>query len=164
MSKRWIAIAALCVFAGASAPVAAGGGLGGHWKLVEQTYGAGDQNLAPRGEGLHLDVGVGVREGQVSTWVDGAPDDVRAWPAIFVRDTPATVEVRTRVVDPRTGTLTATYRVNSREPGGLVLEIEEAYALDPDGAFLAGRVSIEMFRDGEPRGGYELRRRFERAP
>ena len=164
VSKRWIVILAACALVCTSAPIAAGGGIGGHWKLVEQTYGGGGQNLAPRGDGVHLDIGKGVREGQVSTWLDVAPDDVRPWPALFVRDAPASLEVRSRVIDTRAGEMTAAYRVDSREPGGLVLEIVESYALDGDGAFLVGQVTIEMYRDGERRGGYELHRRFERAP
>lgn len=158
-----MAAAALVILV-TGAALAAGDGIHGRWTMVEQTYGSGAQNLAPRSEGLHLDVGAGIRDGQVATWIDSAPADVREWPAVFFRGGPVAVELHERVVDQVSGTMTARYRVDSAEPGGLVLEVEESYALDDGGAALVGRVVIEMFRDGEPRGGYELQRRFERVP
>jgi len=159
--RRAIAILAAALVAVPA--VAAPGGpapLTGRWRMVEQTYGRGGQNLASRTAVLHLDIASGPSGPLATTWADDDVAGARPWPAARVGDAFVDVELLAREIDVVAGRLSARYRVGPVEQGGLLLELVEEYAVDQD--VLTGTVRVILSRDGEPRGGYVLHRRYER--
>jgi hypothetical protein len=142
---------------------AASGDLTGRWVLVESTYERGSQNLAPALEGHGLECGSSPGGMRIRTWTGADPDALHDWPAVIVGGRALEAEVLTRRIDPSTGVLEATVRIPARRPGDLTLEVGESYRLAEDGEALTGTVTVRMWRDGEPRGGYVLHRRYARS-
>jgi hypothetical protein len=134
--------------------------LAGTWRLVEQTYGDGANNLADSTRPLYVEWSRGP-----SGWAgkiragEGAPVD---WPA-FANDAGLLpVEVVELGPGPDGG-VRAVYRVRPAADDPLVLRIEEAYALDPSGD-LRGTLRVRFTTPDGERGSFVLHRRFERVP
>lgn len=131
----------------------------GRWVLVEQTYGQGATNLAPRAPALHLDVATGLDAPRVLVWT--GEQEARPWPAVPADGTPAVLEVLAK--DVHADGLHSEYRLSPPSGIGWTLDMTESYALDPDSGELVGKLSVSMSREGEPRGSFVLHRRFERV-
>lgn len=144
-------------------PAAAQNALDGRWVLADSTYERGRQNLAPSLEAHGLEIVTGPGGTVVRAWTGDASAGVHPWPAVLVDGRPVDAVVVDRGVDRVAGRLHATLRIPARRPGDLTLEIEESYALSGDGDALVGTVDVRMWRDGEPRGGYALTRRYARV-
>ena len=72
------------------------------------------------------------------------------------------IEILRREILPGGGGLRASYVVAPSEGDGLLLEVDEAYALKPGGEALSGIVKVVFRQGAETRGSYTLHRRFER--
>jgi hypothetical protein len=136
--------------------------LAGTWRMVEQSYGEGSNNLADLSKPLYLELSRTPAGWAGKIWAGdegAAPVD---WPA-FANDVGLLpVEVVEIVRDEADG-LRATYRVRPAENDPLVLEIREDYRLDRDGA-LRGTMHVKFTTPEGERGSFVLHRRFERVP
>lgn len=159
---RWLA--PILVALTAVAPAGAGAGLEGTWTLVEQHYGDGHTDLVDDETPLRLEI---VREGAGLAALVRAGDrrsPAEPWPALAIAGERRTLDVDERSIDAPEGELVARYRLEPAPGDGLVLHVVERYRLTDGGDALVGTVSVDFVRDGAPRGGYVLTRRFERAP
>lgn len=151
--------------AAAAAPVRAEappGGLEGTWTLVEQTYGKGGSSLVEGDEPIRLRVSRA--EGVFQVWIFRGDDSAAAiaWPAMVVNGRELRATARSVNIDAGASAIHAHYEVVPVEGEDLVLEIDESYALSPDGNSLAGTVDVKFKGGVTNRGGYVLHRRFTR--
>jgi hypothetical protein len=155
-----IALAALC----GPPPAVSAGSLEGRWELVEQRYGKGAANQAPREEPVWLEfVQLGERL-EASIWVGSSRSQAVAWPALAAEETQLPARVEELATGPLLDRVRAVYTVEPAEGEGTRLEVVESYRLGADGETLEGTVTVSFYRDEKPRGSYVLHRRFERRP
>jgi len=155
-----IALVGLC----GSAQVLAAGTLEGRWELVEQHYGEGKANQAPREEPVWLEFSHDGEKLNASIWAGTSRSQAVPWPALAIGDDRRPVRVEETSTGPLLDRIRAVYTVEPAPGDGTVLEIVETYRLADDGKALEGTVTVSFFRDGKPRGSYVLHRRFERRP
>jgi hypothetical protein len=150
------------VFLAAGAAMA--GPLEGRWLLVEETYGTGGLDLT---RDRPMQVIEFVREGgrlAAHTRI-GAGARAHPWPAFVIGETAAGINVHEILIAPAEDGVRARYTVSAfRDGDDMVLEVVEDYRLEGDGQILAGTVVVKFLRGEEPRGSFELHRRFERQP
>lgn len=133
----------------------------GRWRLVTQTYGAGEANLAPEDAPVRMDLVAAAAGPSGRIW---AGDDARravAWPAFVAEGRALPVEVISLATG-SAGTVEAAYRVRPVDADDLVLVIREAYVPSADGAWLEGTVEVRFEGGSTNRGGYTLHRRYAR--
>jgi hypothetical protein len=147
-----------------AAAVASATELVGHWRLVEQHYERGGHNLVPHTETHHIEIRPSLDGEAVRTWTGPSADLAVRWPAVLVDGRTVEIETHERTVDLEHGVLRATYRVDPGVEGGQIIDVVEEYRLDEEADSLVGTITFRMTRGGEPRGGYVLRRRYERTP
>jgi hypothetical protein len=153
-----------CSFLCLATAAAVAGPLEGRWLLVEETYGTGGLDLTRGRPPQTIEF---LREGGrlVASTRIGADARSRPWPAFVIGESPAPVAVHEMLIAPAEDGVRARYTVSAfRDGDDMVLEVEEEYRLEGDGRILAGTVVVEFLRGDEPRGSFELRRRFERQP
>lgn len=150
-----VALASICVHAGP---------LEGRWRLAEQTYESGGSNLAERAPVLHLDVAEEPGHTNVTVWSGVDARLARSWPAMVIDGLPPNIQILERSVDAAAGTLHSRYRIEPPSSEGNTVDIVEDYALSAAGDELKGTMTVELSRDGEPRGSFVLHRRFVREP
>lgn len=148
----WIAIGLILAATVAPAPAS----VEGEWRLVEQFYEAGSNNLAPAAP---VRLGFGADGPRI--WVDG--ELAASWPAFAGEDGPVPIELVERVAAPEGRGVSAVYRVYPEGGTEFHLDVTESYTLDEAGEQLAGRLEVRFVRHGEARGAYTLHRRFERV-
>lgn len=142
----------------------ASGTIEGHWVLVEQNYGKGKANFAPRDAVVHLEFAVEGAALTAKVWEGESRAAAVAWPAFDAGAGLLPLQMEERRIDRRSGTARAEYVVQPDPPDGVVLRIVEDYRVADKGASLIGTTTVFFLRGGEPRGSYVLHRRFERAP
>ena len=163
MILRLSALAAALILIGpAGAQSSKVGGLEGHWVLAHQSYGKGTSNLAKRAPDLHLEIGVALGASEVTVWSGAEPP--HPWPSMIVAKQAAPSQVLDREVDIDGGHISARYRIAPPTEDGLTLDISESYSLAAAGDALIGTYTVQLSRDGKPRGSFVLHRRFVRAP
>jgi hypothetical protein len=140
------------------------GSLEGRWRLDEQHYGDGGANLADPESPVYLEFASVGEMLSGSTWAGEDPATAVPWPAFVADDGTRPVDVDERMHDPIRGEVRVRYRVRPSSTDGLVLEIVEHYRVGNDGDSLTGSADVKFVRDGEPRGGFVLHRRFVRVP
>lgn len=154
MWRRWGTLSVLALV------LPAWGGADGRWRLVEQTYQRGGNNLAPLDAPVRLQITLGP-DGPVGRIWSGADEGAAlAWPAFVAGEVERPVEVLGRAA--RDGAFEVRYRVAPAPGDDLVLEIVERYAASADGDALEGTVEVRFTGGASHRGGYTLHRRFER--
>jgi hypothetical protein len=134
----------------------------GRWRLVEQHYGEGLANLAVSGRPVRLEFVLEGGQLQGWIWPGDERDAALSWPAFLTDAGPLPVELVQRSVDASLSVVVARYRVRPSPAGDLVLEIHERYKLSGDGRSLAGVLEVSFTGGVMNRGGFVLRRRFER--
>jgi hypothetical protein len=147
------------------APVVLAGSIEGRWLLTEQYYGDGGSNLVSDAElPLHLAF---VRDAEGLhgfIWRGTDRLGAQAWPSLTsaAGAGPASVE-RLDLAADESG-ISASYTAAPSATDDLLLRVVERYTVVDDGRALAGHVEVTFVRDGESKGSYVLRRRFERKP
>lgn len=136
----------------------------GSWKLIEQSYGSGNANLASGEAPVRLEffASGGRLVGRI--WAGEDRSKAVPWPAFLTEHGPRPVEIREVSIDAGTNLARAVYRPRPSSPDSDVLEIVEEYRVAEEGATLLGTVTIKSLGRGEAAGSYVLKRRFERAP
>jgi hypothetical protein len=160
-SVRSIGVTVLLLLAAVTA--AAAGPLEGRWHLVHESYGKGKGNLA----GEHRPVDLEFK--RVGGELSGAmrTDEVRpfvSWPFAPADRSADAIRVVERAVAAEEDRVRVRYVIEPRPGDDLALDIVEEYRVVEEGRALVGRVTVAFVDDGEPRGSYELHRRFERLP
>ena len=156
---RLLLLAVLPLLLAASSPAA---DLAGTWRMVEQSYGEGSNNLADLSRPLYLELSRTPAGWAGKIWAGdegAAPVD---WPA-FANDLGLLPVELIELEQGRADEVRARYRVRPAENDSLVLEVLEAYRLDDDGA-LRGTLSVKFTTPQGERGSFVLHRRFERVP
>jgi len=153
------ALTALVCLASMPAPT-----LVGSWKLVEQSYGSGNANLASVEAPVRLEflASGGRLIGRV--WAGEDRTKAVAWPALLTEHGPRPIDIRQISIDAGTNVARAVYRSRPSSPESDVLEIVEEYRVADEGATLLGTVTITALDRGKAAGSYVLKRRFERWP
>ena len=159
-----VAIAAALLFSTIAASASDAGRLVGRWRLVEQHYERGQQNLAEYAEAHQIEVLEDIEGVRVRTWSGTDPRRAVSWPAVLVDGRAIDIVASDRSVDVPRGILRAEYRVEPGVEGGQTIDVVEEYRLDAEQDVLVGSITFRMSRDGAPRGGYVLHRRYERMP
>lgn len=155
---------ALAMTALAASPRASAATIEGRWKLVEQHYAQGGSNLAFHEVPVRLEF---VREGAgwaARIWAGDDRSKAFSWPAFATDDGPVPVEVLERAQDPLLSSITVRYRAHPSPTDDLVLDITESYAVSASGKDLEGTMTVRFTGGTTNRGGFVLRRRFEREP
>ena len=154
--------AALLGLSTGAAAAAPGGTIEGRWLLVEQSYGEGGTDLASGADPVRLEF---AREGAGHAGRLGRPDQPAAawsWPAWEASGRLLPVRILERSEAPGGTAILVRYTVQPAEGDATLLEIVESYAVDPATGDLAGTVKVTFLTEEGPKGGYTLRRRFER--
>ena len=126
-----IALAGLC----GSTPGLAAGTLEGRWELVEQHYGEGRANQAPREEPVWLEFSHDGEKLNASIWVGTSRAQAVPWPALAGDEAQLTVRVEESSASPLLDRIRAVYTVEPAPGDSTVLEVVEVYQLaDPLGA------------------------------
>ena len=154
---RWGGALAALVFT-----LPAWAGADGRWRLVEQTYQKGAQNLAPLDSPVRLEIALGPDGPRGRIWSGDDERRALAWPAFHTGETARPVTVLER--ESKDGGFSVRYRVAPAPGDDLVLEIVERYQASADGLSLDGTVEVRFTGGATNRGGYVLHRRFEREP
>lgn len=142
-----------------------GSSIEGRWVLAEQTYGDGGANMvAPTDPSLYLEFIRNADGFRGVLWRGTDRVGARPWPALVVGRQGRTVTVDRWEVSPDEHGIRATYTVTPSATDDLLLRVVEEYSVREDGETLAGQVEVTFNRDGEAKGSYVLRRRFERQP
>ncbi len=149
---HWIAIGLLLAATVAPGPAS----VEGEWRLVEQFYEAGSNNLAPPAA---VNLAFGADGPRI--WVDG--ELAASWPAFAGSDGLVPVELLERTASPAGRGVSAVYRVYPEGGTDFHLDVTERYTLEQAGEVLAGILEVRFVRHGQPRGAYTLHRRFERV-
>ena len=152
--RGWGALAVLAL------ALPAFGGADGRWRLVEQTYQRGGQNLAPLDAPVRLEISLGPEGPKGRIWSGEDRSRALAWPAFLAGEAARPVTVLERATGD--GSFFVRYRVQPAPGDDLVLEIAERYAAGPDGDTLEGTVEVRFTGGATNRGGYTLHRRFTR--
>lgn len=163
MLPAFLAVA-LASAAAAAAPLPSSVSIEGRWRLVEQHYAKGEANLAFADAPVRLEF---AREGAGWTgriWAGEDRANAVPWPAFVTDDGSVPVELVERSQDSALGSVTVRYRVRPSPTDDLVLDITESYAVSPSGGDLEGTMTVRFTGGTANRGGFELRRRFEREP
>jgi len=141
------------------------GSIEGRWVLAEQYYCDGGSNLVSEtDEPLHLSFVRDVEGLHGLLWRGADRAAALRWPALLGDDEAGPVSVERLALPADESGIDVTYTVAPSATDDLVLRVVERYGLVDDGKALAGRVEITFVRDGEMKGSYVLRRRFERQP
>lgn len=161
VGSKKIFLAALLLLLLAAAPHT---GLEGSWKLVEQHYGEGRNNLVDLERPVRLEFvrqGTGVA-GRI--WADAGGTGRLEWPAFVNDQGPLPLEVVERRSDPSRGQVFVRYRVQPSPADDLVLDVVEQYQVQESGTALVGTLEVTFYRGDDRRGSFVLHRRFVRAP
>jgi hypothetical protein len=154
MWRRWGTLAVL------SLSLPAWAGADGRWRLVEQTYQRGGNNLAPIEAPVRLEVTLGPDGPTGRIWAGADEGGALAWPAFVTGGSARPVAVLGRAA--RDGAFEVRYRVEPAPGDDLVLDVVERYAAGADGDSLEGTVEVRFTGGSMNRGGYTLHRRFVR--
>ena len=134
----------------------------GRWRLIEQSYAGGDSELVRDDTDLTLEFQRAGDAWNGSVWGAAGERSRRAWPALIAGGVDRAVQDAevTGAFDARS--IEARYRVSPSDGDDLLLEVVERYALDPRDGRLRGTVKIRFVTPEGERGGYTLRRTWER--
>jgi hypothetical protein len=155
-----IGVALVFLLIAATTPGQGAGTIEGCWVLVEQHYADGQSNLVAETP-LHLEFG---RETVGRIWAGEDRGAALGWPAFMTDAGPVPVDVAERVIDLGAGEVRARYTVRPSKEDDLVLEVIEAYRLEPGGGMLSGTMEVRFTGGETNRGGFTLHRRFRRQP
>ena len=152
-------LATIMLAATALSPAAPG--LVGSWRLVEQRYESGANNLAVADRPLLLEFD---RVGANLVGRIRAGETLEAsWPAFANDEGPLPVEIVEVVETERGNGVRARYRVRPSPRDDLVLDVVESYRLSGDGTLLVGTMTVRFTGGTANRGSFTLHRVFERA-
>lgn len=135
--------------------------LEGDWLLVEQHYGQGARNIL--GDELPTRLSIRLGAGAPVVTIHAGDYPGLPWPAWIGPDGPVAVELRSRSVDPSSGTVSAGFTLASPSDPGFVFHVREEYRLTAEGDALTGTMTVFFEREGQPRGSFVLTSRFERV-
>jgi hypothetical protein len=141
-------------------PAAGSPDLAGSWRLVEQNYGEGSNNLIRHLPGtLRLQISHGPEGWSAFIRSDaGGPQDL-VWPAFVNEQGVRQVLLVDRQIEDHH--LFALYEVVISPEESMHMRIREDYRIEEAGE-LVGVVDVRLVRDGRDEGGFVLYRRFER--
>ena len=134
--------------------------LTGTWRLVEQNYGEGSNNLVRHMPGtLRLQITHGPAGWSAFIRSDaGGPQDL-VWPAFINQQGVRRILLEERQIE--RDRLFAVYEVVISTEESMNMQIREDYRIDEAGE-LVGVVDVRLVRDERDEGGFVLYRRFER--
>ena len=149
----------LCVLLPAQA-----GSLEGRWRLVEETYGAGQRNLVREEASQTIEF---VREGtqlEGRTRIGPGMPELRDWPSFVIGETAAPLTVHEKLIRPGEDGIRVRYEVAAFRDDDMRLDVVEEYSLSDDGRSMTGTVTVTFLRGSESRGSFVLHRKFEKQP
>jgi hypothetical protein len=138
--------------------------LEGRWRLVEERAGTGRANLAAPVAPLRLEFYPSGAALAGRIWTAEKPSRAFPWPSFRTEQGSLPIQLDERTVSPAGDRARALYRVKAPDGGDAELQVEEEYRLTEGGDVLLGELRIAVREQGESRGSYTLRRRFEREP